>query len=170
MTREGRFPCDMVLLGAVHESKDLNNKQRRCHVNTKDLDGENNLKMRKGLPPTADLLCDDRGEVDPDGKPILYPKSGPTDDVWVGQRIRVECEPPNGDLDSFNGKLYVGGDAASGDEVSWIAATHRGISFLPFPPFAPALSLPLLSRPPCLPCQSSFLSMDLSLVRFISLE
>ncbi|CAE7403369.1 ALA3, partial [Symbiodinium sp. KB8] len=104
---DGRFPCDMVLLSAVHSADDKTNKHRRCHVNTKDLDGENNLKMRKALVETADLICNNSGEEDGEGHPVLMikPTEAERDEVWRAWRGHVVCDPPDGDLDKFFGRI-----------------------------------------------------------------
>eukprot|EP01138_Halocafeteria_seosinensis_P005193 gb/GECG01005310.1/.p1 GENE.gb/GECG01005310.1/~~gb/GECG01005310.1/.p1 ORF type:complete len:1477 (+),score=206.05 gb/GECG01005310.1/:1-4431(+) len=106
--REERFPCDMLCLGAVHGDTQLGNKHRRCHVNTKDLDGENNLKMRKAIPSAADKLGIDKGE-DEEGNTILVARESEeeNDRVWCQFKGHVDCEAPNGDLDRFSGKLFI---------------------------------------------------------------
>lgn len=70
--------------------------------------GENNLKMRKALVETADLICNNTDEEDAEGYPVLMlkPHDGERDAVWRDFDGRVECDLPNGDLDRFNGRIF----------------------------------------------------------------
>eukprot|EP00051_Salpingoeca_urceolata_P018251 m.255083 g.255083 ORF g.255083 m.255083 type:complete len:1504 (+) comp19155_c0_seq3:182-4693(+) len=82
-------PADCLLLSACKVEGQSTDK---CYVETRDLDGETNLKTRKPLPSTRDL-------IDPDALSHLKAKS-------VG-------EPPNDNVDHYEGKLVVeqdGGD------------------------------------------------------------
>uniref|UniRef100_A0A6P4E6K6 Probable phospholipid-transporting ATPase IA n=1 Tax=Drosophila rhopaloa TaxID=1041015 RepID=A0A6P4E6K6_DRORH len=71
------FPADLILLSSSEP-------QAMCFIETANLDGETNLKIRQGLPATAGLL--------------------ETKDL---QRLegRIDCELPNRHLYEFNGVL-----------------------------------------------------------------
>ncbi|XP_069948303.1 probable phospholipid-transporting ATPase IA isoform X8 [Cherax quadricarinatus] len=71
------FPADLVLLASSEP-------QALCYVETANLDGETNLKIRQGLPQTAHLL-EARDLMNLSGK--------------------VECEAPNRFLHQFTGNL-----------------------------------------------------------------
>ncbi|CAL4073612.1 unnamed protein product, partial [Meganyctiphanes norvegica] len=71
------FPCDLVLLSSSEP-------QAVCFVETANLDGETNLKIRQGLPQTANLIDTE----------VLSKLSG-----------TVECELPNKFLYNFTGNL-----------------------------------------------------------------
>ncbi|PRP88866.1 hypothetical protein PROFUN_00334 [Planoprotostelium fungivorum] len=73
------LPVDMLLL-----STSLSNGM--CYIQTANLDGETNLKVRQARPETAQVRTE----------------SALTD--WNG---RLECEQPNKDLYNFDGRLYV---------------------------------------------------------------
>ncbi|XP_062858425.1 probable phospholipid-transporting ATPase IM [Trichomycterus rosablanca] len=57
-----------------------------CYIETSELDGETNLKVRQALPVTSDLGADVAKLAEFDGEVI--------------------CEPPNNKLDRFTGTLY----------------------------------------------------------------
>ena len=116
--RENRFPCDMLCLGAVHGGlHEVGTKHRRCHVNTKDLDGENNLKMRKAVQSTSDKLVIQDG-IDADEQPhwVARRSEEENDKVWCNLSCYVDCDAPNGDLDRFSGKVYTD-DSSEGEFV-----------------------------------------------------
>ncbi|KAH8299708.1 hypothetical protein KR044_004998, partial [Drosophila immigrans] len=71
------FPADLVLLSSSEP-------QAMCFIETANLDGETNLKIRQGVPTTAKLL--------------------ETKDLMQLQG-RIECELPNRQLYDFNGVL-----------------------------------------------------------------
>ncbi|XP_071524066.1 probable phospholipid-transporting ATPase IA [Panulirus ornatus] len=71
------FPADLILLASSEP-------QALCYVETANLDGETNLKIRQGLPQTAHLL-EARDLMNLSGK--------------------VECEAPNRFLYQFTGNL-----------------------------------------------------------------
>ena len=60
--------------------------QAMCYIETAQLDGETNLKIRQGLPQTAHLVTE-RDLAQIDGK--------------------IECEPPNRHLYDFVGNIRV---------------------------------------------------------------
>lgn len=71
------FPADMVILSSSEP-------QAMAFIETSNLDGETNLKIRQAVPATAGLL-ETRDLLDFNGT--------------------VECEPPNRHLYEFNGVL-----------------------------------------------------------------
>ncbi|UYV77023.1 ATP8A1 [Cordylochernes scorpioides] len=73
------FPADLVLLSSSEP-------QAMCYIETSNLDGETNLKIRQGLPQTADFLT--------------------TKDM-VQLTGAVECELPNRHLYEFTGNLRI---------------------------------------------------------------
>jgi len=75
------FPADMILLSSSEP-------QAMCYVETAMLDGETNLKIRQGLPDTANLL----------GVEDLRKFSG-----------LIECDEPNNNLYDFNGNIKIDG-------------------------------------------------------------
>ena len=84
--RDDFFPADLVLL-ASSEPEGL------AYVETANLDGETNLKVRQAPPATAGL----------------------TSAASVATlRGRLECEPPNNSLHTFDGTLHLEGRAGRG--------------------------------------------------------
>ncbi|GAB5566232.1 phospholipid-transporting ATPase IB isoform X1 [Prionailurus iriomotensis] len=75
------LPADMVLLSSSEP-------QAMCYVETANLDGETNLKIRQGLSHTADMQT----------REVLMKLSG-----------TIECEGPNRHLYDFTGNLHVDG-------------------------------------------------------------
>ncbi|MCL4131340.1 UNVERIFIED_CONTAM: hypothetical protein GTU68_055282, partial [Idotea baltica] len=71
------FPADLILLSSSEP-------QGLCYVETANLDGETNLKIRQGLPQTTPLL---------EARDLM------------GLTGRVECETPNRFLYQFTGNL-----------------------------------------------------------------
>ncbi|XP_045203321.2 probable phospholipid-transporting ATPase IA isoform X3 [Mercenaria mercenaria] len=71
------FPADLILLSSSEP-------QAMCYIETSNLDGETNLKIRQGLPQTAKLL----------NKEDLSELTG-----------TIECEPPNRHLLDFVGNI-----------------------------------------------------------------
>jgi phospholipid-transporting ATPase len=74
------FPADLVLLASSEP-------HAMCYIETANLDGETNLKMRQGLPLTAALTT---------SRDMRF-LSG-----------RVDCEPPNSRVDKFVGNIAAG--------------------------------------------------------------
>lgn len=74
------FPADLVLLTSSEP-------HAMCYIETANLDGETNLKMRQGLPQTSPLTT---------ARDMRF-LSG-----------RVECEPPNNRLYKFIGNIAAG--------------------------------------------------------------
>lgn len=112
-----RFPADLVLLAAVHDTKEPGTKHRRCHINTKDLDGENNLKMRKCLPESADIIVRkvEDEHSDPEDPQFVYEgEEAHFDKIMAQCKARVVCDVPNGNLDQFSGKMYPNGRSGEG--------------------------------------------------------
>lgn len=78
------FPADLVLLASSEP-------QGMCYIETSNLDGETNLKIRKGLPDTAAML---------------------TSEQLLGLSGVVECELPNRHLYDFVGNFRPAGQLA----------------------------------------------------------
>ncbi|XP_076825028.1 putative phospholipid-transporting ATPase IA isoform X3 [Clavelina lepadiformis] len=77
------FPGDLVLLSSSEP-------QAMCYIETSNLDGETNLKIRQGIPATTGLQCSED----------LNSLSG-----------SIECEGPNRHLYDFCGNIKLGGDS-----------------------------------------------------------
>jgi len=99
VVRDQAFPCDIVLLASSLDDG-------VCYVETKNLDGETNLKIKRGVegmhgvgtgPDKMAALCGD------------------------GQDTYVECEHPNNSLYTFTGNLDV---PAAAREVSSHGSTR----------------------------------------------
>eukprot|EP00043_Microstomoeca_roanoka_P004522 m.50266 g.50266 ORF g.50266 m.50266 type:complete len:1089 (-) comp12533_c0_seq3:442-3708(-) len=73
------FPADLILLSSSEP-------EAMCYVETANLDGETNLKIRQGHPRTAQLISRERVRT---------------------LEARVECEPPNERLYKFVGNLII---------------------------------------------------------------
>ncbi|XP_050743358.1 probable phospholipid-transporting ATPase IA isoform X5 [Drosophila biarmipes] len=99
------FPADLILLSSSEP-------QAMCFIETANLDGETNLKIRQALPATAELL--------------------ETKDL---QRLegRIECELPNRHLYEFNGVLKETGKqpaALGNDQVLQRGAILRNTAWV----------------------------------------
>lgn len=104
VVRDQSFPCDIVLLSSSLEDA-------VCYVETKNLDGETNLKIKRGVEGVKNL--GDGG----DGTKTMQ-------EMTKGTETYVECEHPNNSLYTFTGNLDVpqsaydgsvrGGDFAEG--------------------------------------------------------
>lgn len=82
------FPADMILLRSQMQGK----TSGKCYVETAELDGETNLKIRNA-----------------DKDVLTIAGRGESDFVWSEFRLgRVECDPPNNELYVFNGKYTQG--------------------------------------------------------------
>ncbi|XP_030894781.1 phospholipid-transporting ATPase IB, partial [Leptonychotes weddellii] len=75
------LPADMALLSSSEP-------QAMCYIETANLDGETNLKIRQGLSHTADMQT----------REVLMKLSG-----------TIECEGPNRHLYDFTGNLHIDG-------------------------------------------------------------
>ncbi|GMH35862.1 hypothetical protein BSKO_03730 [Bryopsis sp. KO-2023] len=73
------FPADLLFLS-------VDNNDGVCFIETINLDGESNLKIKKAVPETASLTADGVDTFD----------------------ARVECEVPNASLYTFVGNMYFG--------------------------------------------------------------
>lgn len=85
------FPADLLFLGSDHE-------EGICYIETMQLDGETNLKIKKALDETKSL-----------------------DEAALARlRIIATCEPPNSRLYQFTGKVEVNvcGDSSDVPNVS----------------------------------------------------
>lgn len=81
------FPADMVLLSSSEP-------QAMAFIETSNLDGETNLKIRQAVPATAGFL------------ETIH---------LVNFNATIECEPPNRHLYEFNGVLKEGGQRLVSD-------------------------------------------------------
>ena len=79
------FPSDMIIVATSQPDAG-------CYIQTSSLDGEKNLKIKKA-PKNLEKLIPSGGEFHPQNI------------IVSGQ---VDAEPPNGNLYSFNGNLYIG--------------------------------------------------------------
>ncbi|GFR91276.1 phospholipid-transporting ATPase [Elysia marginata] len=78
------FPADLILLSSSEP-------QAMCYIETSNLDGETNLKLRQGIPATSEVVSGD----------------GLTD-----LRGIVECEEPNRHLYEFVGNIRLSGKSS----------------------------------------------------------
>lgn len=77
--QDGFFPADLLFLAST-------NPDGVCYIETANLDGETNLKIRKALERTWDYLTPDKGSE------------------FKGE---VQCEQPNNSLYTFTGNLII---------------------------------------------------------------
>eukprot|EP01061_Rhynchopus_euleeides_P023410 TRINITY_DN380_c0_g5_i1.p1 TRINITY_DN380_c0_g5~~TRINITY_DN380_c0_g5_i1.p1 ORF type:complete len:1339 (+),score=528.07 TRINITY_DN380_c0_g5_i1:76-4092(+) len=91
---KGEFPSDMILLWSSEE-------QGLCHIETSNLDGETNLKLRKIHSESSSAT--------------LPPFSMENPSAFQG---KLECEPPNKELYKFEGKLVRDNEVSAIDVVS----------------------------------------------------
>ncbi|VDO69688.1 unnamed protein product [Heligmosomoides polygyrus] len=77
--RDQLFPADLLLLSSSEP-------QGTCYIETSNLDGETNLKVKQALPAAASL-------------------SSPHE--LVKCRMVIECEPPNRHVDEFSGNIDI---------------------------------------------------------------
>jgi magnesium-transporting ATPase (P-type) len=88
--RGEEFPADIVFLSAMHDDPE---QRGMCHVQTAQLDGETNLKLRKAPDETVAVFT--------------------TDHACSAFTGVVECEHPTEHFGKFTGKLLMN----SGDKV-----------------------------------------------------
>lgn len=81
------FPSDMVLLSCSDE-------QGVCNIETKNVDGESNVKYKHVIPELAELFRNDEDAA--------------------RTQIKLICEPPNDSLSSFSGVAYYSKDCIDG--------------------------------------------------------
>ena len=74
------FPADLILLSSSYDDG-------ICYVETMNLDGETNLKLKQGLEVTFDRLHDDA--------------------AFARFKAMVKCEDPNHNLYSFVGSIEI---------------------------------------------------------------
>lgn len=112
-----RFPCDLLLLA----SSDANHGQ--AYVETKDLDGETNLKTKTALRSTAALLhaCGPAGGVAvAEAEDAAAGAAAAEADAAIGKiNLRISYEKPNNNLYNFNGQIFLGDkmDPLSADQL-----------------------------------------------------
>nr|XP_006820513.1 PREDICTED: probable phospholipid-transporting ATPase IA-like [Saccoglossus kowalevskii] len=92
------FPADLILLSSSEP-------QAMCYVETSNLDGETNLKIRQGLPQTANLLS----------REDLTSMEG-----------RIECEGPNRHLYEFVGNIRLRGSTKMANPLGTDQILLRG--------------------------------------------
>jgi magnesium-transporting ATPase (P-type) len=97
------IPADLVFLAASCEDPD---QRGVCHVQTAQLDGETNLKMRNALDKTVAVIVDDASAAAFKGK--------------------VVCEEPHENFAKFNGSLYLEAGAKRGYGLDANATLLRG--------------------------------------------
>lgn len=81
--RDNKIPADIVMLSSANESGE-------CRIQTANLDGETNLKMRQAIQATSGLGA---AELRRPG------------------RVTILCERPNVELYGFEGKIRLSGDS-----------------------------------------------------------
>ena len=82
VVNEANFPADMILISSTAPE----DKKGTCYIETSQLDGETNLKIRSAIPETGSL----------DNNTTLWHTNGV-----------IECESPNRDLYTFNGNIQL---------------------------------------------------------------
>jgi phospholipid-transporting ATPase len=81
-----QFPCDLLIV-AVAE-KEGQPARGQCFVETKQLDGETNLKLRVAMPNTFDKINDES--------------------KLAGMKGQIKMEHPNNVIDNFEGRVDMG--------------------------------------------------------------
>ncbi|VDP85534.1 unnamed protein product [Echinostoma caproni] len=109
---ETEFPCDMVILSS-------SDPRRRIEVTTANLDGETTAKTHYALPSTQNPYLHIYRECDKNG---LMTASL---DLVKSLLLIVECEPPNANLNTFEGRIH---DPSSSTDVP-DQRKDAGISF-----------------------------------------
>ena len=92
LTNRDKLPADVMLLGV--SEPDASNPRGACHVETKGLDGETNLKEKSAPGAFVSMLGGD-----PNGQLSTF----------NGCRGYVECETPNAATNKFSGTLHLEG-------------------------------------------------------------
>lgn len=101
--RGEEFPSDIVFLRAQHDDPELCGL---CHVQTAQLDGETNLKLRKAVPATVELLQ--------------------TEAACANFSGHVKCEEPTEHFGKFSGVLYLSGEDQRGAPLDANQTLLRG--------------------------------------------
>ena len=116
VVRDQSFPCDMVLLSSSLEDA-------VCYVETKNLDGETNLKIKRGVEGIKNLSGGDG--------------AGTMKEMTGGTATYVECEHPNNSLYTFTGNLDVPAAAydtsagGPGNDGDFAGGASKKISLVP---------------------------------------
>ena len=108
MRRNEQLPADCLFLASLSAD---NNTPDSCYVQTAQLDGETNLKMKMALPATAALFD--------------------SDSACAAFRGYVICEPPNANFDKFVGNLHLGGHHAAAAAAAVVAAAAAASAATP---------------------------------------
>lgn len=95
VNRGEEFPADLLFLSAGHEDPE---QRGLCHVQTAQLDGETNLKLRQAPE-------------------LVFPLLNSDDDV-AAFKCRIVCDQPSEYFGRFNGTLYSRTRAASGERAA----------------------------------------------------
>lgn len=88
------------------------NEDGTCYIETMNLDGETNLKIKKALDATKDLR----------------PGSGDDAGMLAEFRGKIQCEPPNSRLYQFTGNLIAGEGGVEKVPLNPAAILLRGCS------------------------------------------
>ena len=99
---KGEFPCDIILLWSSEE-------QGLCHIETSNLDGETNLKLRKSHTEAATST-----------------QSGFNLDSPQSYEGTIECQAPNKELYKFEGKLSRGSGSNDVSAIDVVSLLLRG--------------------------------------------
>ena len=93
MRQNEYFPCDLILINSSAQQSVSNSSSQKgfCYVETKNLDGETNLKHK----------------VAPDGCPQLSSSEENLCDNFTGGEI--ECDNPNTEIYNFRGTMRANG-------------------------------------------------------------
>lgn len=101
--RGQEFPADLLFLAAGHEDPE---QRGLCHVQTAQLDGETNLKLRQA----------------PDA---LWPRFNSDEDVATWKQGLLLCEQPTEFFNRFNGTLYLDMDKVPPAELQRLQSCAR---------------------------------------------
>ena len=103
--RDEFIPADLMFIAC-------DNEDGTCYIETMNLDGETNLKIKKALDATKDL------------------RPGSGDDVGMLAEFRgkIQCEPPNSRLYQFTGNLITGEGGIEKVPLNPAAILLRGCS------------------------------------------
>ncbi|KAI9217580.1 hypothetical protein BC828DRAFT_252781 [Blastocladiella britannica] len=119
LVRKGEpFPADLLLIASSSSSSSMTSTDVTppiCHVDTKSLDGETNLKVRVGFAELADLVSD--AEV------VASVTSKPGNGAFA-----VTGEPPSEALYGYRGTLHFPPPPSSPDSSPATASTTKDVT------------------------------------------